>query len=203
MKHHLRGLAVVGEDGRIRCAGTLALHWLKKYFPETHSFDALPTSLRNWLFAKRGSSIAFTIKRNGDRLLVTCVEGHPKAPYCLLLEEYMAPNYSSTNDQDCLTKREAEILSWAAQCKTTWEIAKILDISSGTVRKHLQNIYRKLGVENRTAAVLSALQAFQPLIEELITNLIQDQDSPTTRQRRVQDSLERREAKEIARFHRH
>ena len=35
------------------------------------------------------------------------------------------------------------------------------------MRKHLQNIYRKLGVENRTAAALRAPQAFQPLIDEL------------------------------------
>jgi len=174
-KHPLRGIIVVDEGARIRCAGTIALFWLKKYFPETHSFDALPVSLRNWLHAGKWRSIAYTIKRNRDRLLITVVEPHPKAPYCLLLEEYVAPDQLLANDQDRLTKREAEILSWAAQSKTNWEIAKILDISLGTVRKHLQNIYRKLGVENRTAAVLCALQAFQPLIEGLITSLTEDQ----------------------------
>lgn len=57
-----------------------------------------------------------------------------------------------------LTPREAEILFWAAQGKTNCEIGTILQISSATAKKHLENIYAKLGTENRTTATLLALE---------------------------------------------
>ena len=52
-----------------------------------------------------------------------------------------------------LTPREREILLWVARGKSNREIAAVLFIASGTVRKHLDNIYAKLGVRNRAQAV--------------------------------------------------
>lgn len=52
-----------------------------------------------------------------------------------------------------LTRREREILGWVERGKTNAEIAEILWLSPGTVRKHLENAYGKLGVRTRTAAV--------------------------------------------------
>jgi len=57
-----------------------------------------------------------------------------------------------------LSARESEILLWVAQGKTNFETGTILGISSGTVKKHLENIYAKLGVEGRNAATLKALE---------------------------------------------
>lgn len=54
-----------------------------------------------------------------------------------------------------LTKRESEVLRWLAQGKSSAEIASILAISPKTVSKHLAQIYRTLGVENRLAAALA------------------------------------------------
>ena len=51
-----------------------------------------------------------------------------------------------------LTLREREVLRWLARGKTNAEIGAILGISAATVGKHLEHIYPKLGVENRTAA---------------------------------------------------
>ena len=51
-----------------------------------------------------------------------------------------------------LTSREREVLGWLARGKSNAEIAMILRISAATVGKHLEHIYPKLGVENRTAA---------------------------------------------------
>ena len=55
-----------------------------------------------------------------------------------------------------LTEREAEVLYWVAQGKTSPEIAIILGSALKTVKKHLQRVYEKLGVETRTAAALRA-----------------------------------------------
>jgi ATP/maltotriose-dependent transcriptional regulator MalT len=51
-----------------------------------------------------------------------------------------------------LTPRESEVLHWLTQGKSNLDIGNILDLSLKTVKKHLERIYRKLGVENRHAA---------------------------------------------------
>lgn len=61
-----------------------------------------------------------------------------------------------------LTAREAEILSWVVQGKTNPEIGTILGIQLTTVKKHLESIFTKLGVENRTAAVTLVLERITP-----------------------------------------
>lgn len=58
-----------------------------------------------------------------------------------------------------ITRREADVLYWVTQGKTDWEISIILGISERTVNKHLEQIYRKLGVNNRTSATAIAIQA--------------------------------------------
>jgi len=52
-----------------------------------------------------------------------------------------------------LSARERDVLQWVARGKTNAEIATALYVSESTIRKHLQNSYRKLGVSSRTAAV--------------------------------------------------
>jgi DNA-binding CsgD family transcriptional regulator len=58
-----------------------------------------------------------------------------------------------------LTSREGEVLSWLSKGKTNRDIAQILGLSPRTVDKHLEQIYAKLGVENRTAAAAMANNA--------------------------------------------
>ena len=57
-----------------------------------------------------------------------------------------------------LTEREAEVLFWIANGKTNRDTAEILTMSPRTVNKHLEMIFPKLGVENRTAAAGVALR---------------------------------------------
>jgi DNA-binding NarL/FixJ family response regulator len=57
-----------------------------------------------------------------------------------------------------LTPRVAETLLWLSQGKTNGDIATILGISEATVKKHVLDIFEKLGVETRTAACLRALE---------------------------------------------
>ncbi|MFM8364428.1 MAG: response regulator transcription factor [Verrucomicrobiota bacterium] len=51
-----------------------------------------------------------------------------------------------------LTRRETQIMEWVSRGNRNAEIAKILGVSQHTIRKHLENAFAKLGVENRTAA---------------------------------------------------
>ena len=52
------------------------------------------------------------------------------------------------------------MLQWVSQGKSNSEIGVILGISPHTVKHHMEKIFAKLGVENRHAAMLSALQPF-------------------------------------------
>lgn len=57
-----------------------------------------------------------------------------------------------------LTVRESDVLLWIANGKTNREIGQILEMSPRTVNKHLEQVFRKVGVENRTAAAASAIR---------------------------------------------
>ncbi|MDQ8201007.1 helix-turn-helix transcriptional regulator [Pelagicoccus enzymogenes] len=58
---------------------------------------------------------------------------------------------------DRLTKREKQVLFWIVEGKTNGDIGRILGISHRTVEKHCESIFRKLGIENRYAAIVCAL----------------------------------------------
>ena len=57
-----------------------------------------------------------------------------------------------------LTPREREVISWASQGKSAWEIGEILNITQRTVEEHLATAARKLGAVNRTHAVALAIR---------------------------------------------
>ncbi len=56
-----------------------------------------------------------------------------------------------------LTQRQSEVLYWVSNGKSNREIAIILDMSPRTVNKHLEQVFLKLGVENRTSAAVIGL----------------------------------------------
>lgn len=58
-----------------------------------------------------------------------------------------------------LTTREAEVLLWISRGKKNREVSEILEISPRTVNKHLEQIFVKLGVENRASAAAIAVGA--------------------------------------------
>jgi DNA-binding response OmpR family regulator/DNA-binding CsgD family transcriptional regulator len=57
-----------------------------------------------------------------------------------------------------VTLREAEVLLWLSRGKSNRDIAEILNLSPRTVNKHLEQIFKKIGVENRTSAAGIAIR---------------------------------------------
>lgn len=84
-----------------------------------------------------------------DELLLRVVPVNPAAEEAQLRERL------------AVTAREAEVLLWISRGKANRDIAQILDLSPKTVNKHLEQIYAKLGVENRAAAAAKAVRALQ------------------------------------------
>jgi DNA-binding CsgD family transcriptional regulator len=62
-----------------------------------------------------------------------------------------------------LTPREAEVLFWISQGKSNHDIGVILGAKTGTICKHVEHIFGKLNVENRTAAAVIALETYRSL----------------------------------------
>jgi len=60
-----------------------------------------------------------------------------------------------------ITKRESEVLYWVSYGKTSWEISQILEMSPRTVNKHLEQIFKKLGVDNRTSAAAISIRILE------------------------------------------
>ena len=60
-----------------------------------------------------------------------------------------------------LTGREADVFYWLIHGKANADIGAMLEISPATVKKHLEHVFAKLGVENRTAASLAGLERWR------------------------------------------
>jgi DNA-binding response OmpR family regulator/DNA-binding CsgD family transcriptional regulator len=73
-----------------------------------------------------------------------------------LTEDDADDNSDFLRQQLALTQREAEVIVWIAHGKSNRDISEILGISPRTVNKHLEQIFTKLGVENRASAAVQA-----------------------------------------------
>ena len=141
-------------DGSVRYATPEALNHLEHYFGSS-SVAAAPTQrLRDWLnrAARTPSTLPLVIEGEGSRLRVTLVSRERDGTCNLLLAEKRDSDAAKQLIELGLTPREAEVLIWVARGKTSGDIASILNTKPATVSKHLDHVYQKLGVENRTAA---------------------------------------------------
>jgi DNA-binding NarL/FixJ family response regulator len=92
-------------------------------------------------------------------LFVSFIGESQPGEYLLRLKEAGAPSESALLKQVfALTDREAEVLVWIAKGKSNKDVAEILGCSPRTINKHLEQIYQKLDVENRTSAAMRAIQ---------------------------------------------
>ncbi len=86
--------------------------------------------------------------------------GHRDHPTPFVRKGAREKSNKSTTDVPCTCP--AEVLAWVAEGKTNVEIGTVLGARPRTVAKHLERIYQKLGVENRTAAAAFALNPPKP-----------------------------------------
>jgi len=161
-----RYLLAVSRQGKILWATPQA----QKLLSDTLSADAaddfvLPAPMPQWLEqvqkAKSGSKAALMAAFPGNELLKLQYMGKlgPNEFLLRLAKDSGAETPAEFSSELGLTTREGEVLSWLSKGKTNRDIAQILGLSPRTVDKHLEQIYSKLGVENRTAAAAIATNA--------------------------------------------
>jgi DNA-binding CsgD family transcriptional regulator len=135
---HAAVVLLDGED-RIAFASPAAQELLKRWFGETGS--VLPEQFRSRRHDGRTGLAHDPIKIVGEEQAIVV---HRVENAFLLEEKWNLP---------AVTRREQEILDLVAEGRTNAEIAAALWLAPGTVRRHLENVFRKLGVHTRTAAV--------------------------------------------------
>jgi DNA-binding NarL/FixJ family response regulator len=146
----------------------LARQWLPRYFGSPP--EVMPPELHTWLqAAAAGRDVRPLSTQRLDAginsQLVATLQGRTvDDDWLVVLREVSdAATVQATMQAFGLTLRESEVLYWVAKGKTNRDIGDILGSSPATVKKHLERVYEKLGVETRTAAASMALQRVREL----------------------------------------
>ena len=161
-----RYLLAVNGVGKIMWATPQAQKLLSDTLsPDSDDDVVLPAPIPQWLDQARkgkpGSKAAIMTALPGDEQLRLQYMGRLGSNEFLLrlAKDSGADAPAEFSSELGLTTREGEVLSWLSKGKTNRDIAQILGLSPRTVDKHLEQIYSKLGVENRTAAAAIAVNA--------------------------------------------
>lgn len=150
-----RALLIAGAGGKIQFTDPTARRWLRRFFGRSPGARVLPRSILKWMSTysadhrRRRSLVA---KTRNEYLYLKREPSYSEDNLVLLFELINGKSKECARRHRQLTSREREVLFWVARGKTNAEAGAILRICSSTVGKHLERIYAKLGVENRTAA---------------------------------------------------
>lgn len=144
-----------------------AFTWLDAYRPTDVGSEFL--ALSKEFVGANGLACSLTGKgRNGSTLISMSLRNATPAQNFIGALDYLTPHlHEIFNRQGGLnrsslmapeiSKRELEVLNWAKEGKSNWDISAILCISERTVKFHFGNIFRKLDVINRSQAIAKAI----------------------------------------------
>ena len=146
----------------------LARELMQRYFEAPPG--QIPAELAQWLheqsqLAAEGREPTSLSVVRGERQLVFSLQQRTSDDDWLIVmrEVSDAAAVDAVLQAFKLTLREAEVLYWVAKGKTNRDIGDILGSSPATVKKHLEHVFEKLGVETRNAAASLAIQKVRAL----------------------------------------
>jgi DNA-binding CsgD family transcriptional regulator len=162
------GMIFLDGMGQVKLITSQAVRWLQSYFPSHNNVRELPEQLQSWLkyqlsqlegvYNLPSACLPLHIQQGDRQLIISLIIDQSGEQYILLLAEEQLLSLLAALELIGLSKREAEILFWLIQGKDTKAIALEIGVSYSTVRKHLENIYRKLEVKNQSDAIVTALE---------------------------------------------
>jgi DNA-binding CsgD family transcriptional regulator len=157
------GLVVVNREGEVISASENVWWMIARYFNISFCHRILPSTINKWISRERSNigtglntinlSTPLTVRENGRKLALHFIWGTAQYNLFLVEENNIDLNSQLSDKSTALTNRENQILAYLCEGKTNAEIASSLSLSSLTVKKHLDNIYKKLQVHRRSAAV--------------------------------------------------
>ena len=154
---HGEGVATLGHDGGLEFASPYAMKLLEAHFRGWNGRGGrLPEPLAEAIAA--GGPGAPVVFDGADGTLVArhLPSRASDEPDALLLELRSDPLSVAAVQALGLTRRQAEVLRLVALGRSTGEVARELGITPATARKHLENVYARLGVSSRAAAAATA-----------------------------------------------
>jgi DNA-binding response OmpR family regulator len=163
-----RFLLAAALDGRILWSTPQATRLIEQ--ANGGSDMALPLIVIEWLrgfadnsLGSRQISLTVAFRDDGThRLLVTYIgQVGPDEQLLRVAAEQTGSDEVLLRERLSVTLREAEVLLWVSRGKSNRDIAEILGLSPRTVNKHLEQMFEKLGVENRASATSLALRTLQ------------------------------------------
>lgn len=139
-----RALALVRQYGKGRSAHSNRIpevlrEWIRRQTAGCTDRTDIPVPPEPLTVARDGRQVRISLIKRGDNIL-------------LFFEEESRGVDLSELQQLGLTVREAEVLKWVTLGKSNGDIARLLDAREKTIKKHLERILQKLGVESRLAA---------------------------------------------------
>ncbi|MCX2982268.1 response regulator transcription factor [Halieaceae bacterium IMCC14734] len=153
-------LFTINVEGRIVWATpqTIALFNIARV-SDTWKDQELPSQLLQWLNHQPRPNQSIELSGLEHPLQVRYLERSDHGEVLLKLLDGAVPSGPERLRKALpLTGRESEVLYWIGNGKTNREIALILDNSPRTINKHLEQVFRKLEVSNRTSAAAIALK---------------------------------------------
>ncbi len=160
------GLITLTATGQAIVVTPQAAVWLDQYFTRATVPGSLPEALTAWItaqlsYVRQGdqrvrAGLPLHIEQADRRLVVRLMLAPSGDGYSLLLEE-QTRNRRLPLELLNLSPKETEVLGGLLAGKDNKSIAETMDIGTNTVRKHLENIYRKLNVQSRVEAVATAV----------------------------------------------
>jgi DNA-binding CsgD family transcriptional regulator len=159
-KKRRRAILLTNHEGKIQFVDPAARRWLREFFGRSSARRTLPRKVHRWLSQRNHSKSATSLvaKKRDTQLHLRRQDSLTEHSVVLLLELIKGKREERSRRLPKLTPREREVLLWLTQGKSNAEIGLILGITTATVGKHLERIYPKLGVENRTAAASFATE---------------------------------------------
>lgn len=139
-------------------APPVVLDWLRRHLPDAQQRQIEPPVLS---IAQGAKNLSLRLHRqtdDGDDGDAT------SGDWLIIMREQSDTNVIEAMSLSLkLTARESEVLYWVVKGKTNRDIGEILGSSPATVKKHLERVYVKLGVETRTAAAGVAIKRIREL----------------------------------------
>jgi DNA-binding response OmpR family regulator/DNA-binding CsgD family transcriptional regulator len=159
-----RFLLSVDRTGKLLWCTPKARQLLAQLGATSAEAVVLPSAVVEQLIRPRGDGMRVSqrmiVEANDRRIEFSFVSAVGPDELLLRLAELSTePDELILRKTLALTSRESEVLLWVSRGKSNREIGKILDISPRTVNKHLEQIFQKLGVENRASAAARAVRA--------------------------------------------
>ena len=154
-----RHLLAVSGKGNIRWSTPQATRLVNAAMGNDEGLDVVSAHISRWMAMRDATrETSFAIRQAGQASLQLSFLGRIDADEFLfrLTAENPMSDDEILRQHFSLTQRESEVLLWIAKGKSNRDIGEILGLSARTVTKHLEQIYVKLGVENRASAAVKA-----------------------------------------------